>query len=275
MRQVQQQLPHIPLVVAFETGFHLTGPDRNRYYATPVEWAEEYGIRRWGFHGASHRYVAQRTAELAAGAAPTGEALRVISCHLGGSSSVCAIKGGKSVATSMGMSPQSGLPQNNRVGDFDPFAIPVVMERTGKTLDGVLEMLANECGLLGLSGNSGDVRDLAEAAQKGDKRSRLALDVYIGSVRHYLGAYLVELGGADVIAFAGGIGENDTAIRSAVCAGLESLGIELDEAKNASTRAEGAIHADRSKTQVWVVPTNEEIVVARQTAQLLQEQSTT
>ncbi|MEN1678439.1 MAG: acetate/propionate family kinase [Planctomycetota bacterium] len=265
MRQMREKLPHIPLVAAFETGFHQTIPDRLRTYATPSAWAEEYGIRRWGFHGASHRYVGQRTAELVG-----RDGLRVISCHLGGSSSVCAIRNGQSVAASMGMSPQSGLPQNNRVGDFDPFALPVLMERTGKDLHGVLEMLANQCGLLGLSGNSGDVRDLAAAAKCGDEASRLALEVYVTAVRHYLGAYLVELGGADVLAFAGGIGENDAAIRAAICLGLAPLGIELDDAKNQATREEAPIHAAASRTQVWVVPTNEEIVVARQTRQLLQ-----
>lgn len=269
MRQMGEKLPHIPLVAAFETGFHQTIPERLQKYAVPTEWAEEYGVRRWGFHGASHRYVAGRTAELVG-----RDDLRVISCHLGGSSSVCAIHNGKSVAASMGMSPQSGLPQNNRVGDFDPYALPVLMERSGKSLDEVLHMLGNECGLLGLSGKSGDVRDLAAAAEAGDQRSRLALEVYISSVRHYLGAYLVELGGVDVIAFAGGIGENDFAIRAAVCAGLDGLGIELDTEKNSVTREEASIHNANSKTQVWVVPTNEEIVVARQTVALLQEQPT-
>ncbi len=164
MRQLNEKLPQIPLVAAFETGFHETIPPRLQHYAVPVEWAESFGIRRWGFHGASHRYVAQRTAELLG-----RNNLRVISCHLGGSSSLCAIRNGESVATSMGMSPQSGLPQNNRVGDFDPFALPVLMERTGKTLDEVLELLANECGLQGLSGVNGDVRDLGEAAAGGDE----------------------------------------------------------------------------------------------------------
>ncbi|MCA9238925.1 MAG: acetate/propionate family kinase, partial [Planctomycetales bacterium] len=266
MRQLREKLPHIPLVAAFETGFHLTIPPRLKHYAAPVEWATEYGIQRWGFHGASHRFVAQRTRELL-----EKDDLRVISCHLGGSSSVCAIRNGQSVATSMGMSPQSGLPQNNRVGDFDPFALPVLMERAGKTLDEALDMLANRCGLKGLSGASGDVRDLAAAANNGDERARLALDVYTTSVRHYLGAYLVELGGADVIAFAGGIGENRGDIRAAVCDGLSGLGIELDATKNSEASREGPIHAATSRTQVWIVPTNEELIVARQTRDLLEQ----
>lgn len=265
MRQVHEKLPHIPLVAAFETGFHLTNPPRLKHYAAPVEWAESFGVRRWGFHGASHRYVGQRTAELLG-----RDNLRVISCHLGGSSSVCAIRGGESVATSMGMSPQSGLPQNNRVGDFDPFALPVLMDRLGKSLDETLALLANECGLKGLSGSSGDVRDLAEAAERGDERAQLALEVYTTSVRHYLGAYLVELGGADVIAFAGGIGENRADLRRAICGGLGELGVVLDEEKNAGAREEGPLHAEQSRVQIWIVPTNEELVVARQTQQFLQ-----
>jgi acetate kinase len=264
MRQLREQLPQIPLVAAFETGFHESIPNRLKHFAVPAPWAETYGVRRWGFHGASHRYVAERTAELAG-----TQQLRVISCHLGGSSSVCAIRDGCSVATSMGMSPQSGLPQNNRVGDFDPFALPVVMERTGKTLDAVLGMLAEESGLLGLSGVSGDLRDLATAADGGDEQAQLALDVYISSVRHYMGAYLVELGGAEVIAFAGGIGENSAPIRQAVCEGLEEFGIVMDAAKNATANAESALQAANSKTQIWIVPTNEEIIVARQTKQML------
>ena len=268
MKQLSEKLPHIPLVAAFETGFHETVPSRLRTYAVPIEWAEAYGVRRWGFHGASHQYVAQRTAELL-----DRDDLRVISCHLGGSSSLCAIRNGESVATSMGMSPQSGLPQNNRVGDFDPFALPVLMERMGKTLDEMLNLLATECGLQGISGGSGDVRDLASAAEAGDERARLALDVYSTSIRHYLGAYLVELGGADVIAFAGGIGENSVEVRRAVCAGLKPLGIELDEARNAESSGEQPIHAAGSTTEIWIVPTNEELIVARQVKRFLRQQT--
>jgi acetate kinase len=171
----------------------------------------------------------------------------------------------------MGMSPQSGLPQNNRVGDFDPFALPVLMDGMGKSLDEVLELLANQSGLQGVSGKSGDVRDLASAASGGDERAQLALDLYTTSVRHYVGAYLVELGGADVIAFAGGIGENGDAVRSAVCRNLSELGIELDEEKNAGANGEGPIQAVGSRTQIWIVPTNEEIIVARQTQQLVEQ----
>jgi acetate kinase len=218
--------------------------------------------------------------------------LRIVSCHLGGSSSLCAIRNGQSVATSMGMSPQSGLPQNNRVGDFDPFALPRIMEYTGKPLREVLSILANQSGLLGISGVSTDYRDITEAAVGGNARAKLALDVFSASVRHYLGAYLVELGGADAIVFTGGIGENDAQLRSSVCRDLSKLGIVLDPVANeragarstgfsrnsgseppkggtTSARGEMSIHAPQSRVQIWVMPTNEEIVVARLAAQVL------
>ena len=265
MKQLAEKLPEIPLVAAFETGFHATVPDRIRYYPIPKKWGDEFHVKRWGFHGASHRYIAERTAEL------LGQSdLRVISCHLGGSNSLCGIRGRHSVATTMGMSPQSGLPHNNRVGDFDPFAVPVIMQATGKTQEEVLSALANESGLLGLSGVSGDIRDLEEAAAGGNADAQLALDVFTTEIRRHLGGLLVELGGADVIVFTGGIGENGVNIRRSVCADLHSLGIILDDAKNTSVKGETAIHADNSRTQLWVIPTNEEIIVARQTKQLLE-----
>lgn len=266
MRLLSQKLPEVPLVAAFETGFHQTIADHARYYAVPYEWSELVQLKRWGFHGASHRFIATRTAEL------FGKSeLRVISCHLGGSNSLTAIRHGKSVASSMGMSPQTGLPQNNRVGDFDPFALPLVMQATGQSLEQVLHQLAEKSGLLGLSGLSGDVRDLEEAAAGGNARAKLALDVFIGSIRHYLGAYLVELGGADAIVFTGGIGENSVHVRRGVCANLAELGIVLDETKNATAKGEVCLSAPESKTQIWIIPTNEEIIVARQTQEALQK----
>jgi len=264
MRTLSEKLPEIPLVAAFETDFHQTIPDRNRYYAVPYEWASQAIVRRWGFHGASHRYIATRIAEILG----RGD-LRVISCHLGGSSSLCAIRGGESVATSMGFSAQTGLPQNNRSGDFDPFAIPVVMRQTGMSLDEVLDALAHRSGLLGLSGTSGDLRDIEGAAEAGNERARLAVEVYAASVRHYLGAYLVELGGADAIVFTGGIGENGVGLRERVCRGLEELGIVLDPEANRTARGESKIGAEASRVALWVVPTNEELIVARLAAKLL------
>jgi acetate kinase len=263
MRLLRRELPQIPLVAAFETAFHSTMPDGHRYYAVPYEWAEQYGIKRWGFHGASHRYIAGRAAELLG-----NPKAKIISCHLGGSSSLCAIREGRSLANSLGMSPQSGLPHNNRVGDFDVFALPVLMRATGKTLEQLLDDLATKSGLLGLSGFN-DLRDIEEAALD-NPRARLALDVFVSSVRCYLGAYLLELGGADAIVFTGGIGENSVYMRESICSHLQWFGIHLDLAKNDVAKGEMAIHRSDSRVQLWIMPTNEELVVARQAKALLE-----
>jgi acetate kinase len=262
MRLLAAELPEIPLVAAFETGFHQSIEPANKLYAIPREWSAY--VQRWGFHGASHRYIAQRTAGLLG-----NPDAKIISCHLGGSSSLCAISEGKSVANSLGMSPQSGLPHNNRVGDFDVFALPAIMRETGKTLDQVLDDLANRSGMLGLSGCSNDLRDIEEAAEKGDPVARQALDVFVASVRHYLGAYLLLLNGADAIVFTGGIGENSVAMRAAVCANLDWFGIALDPLKNEGARGEARIDAAKSRVQLWIMPTNEELIVARQSRDLL------
>jgi acetate kinase len=231
----------------------------------PLEWATKHGIKRWGFHGASHRYIAGRAAKLLG----KPEA-KIISCHLGGSSSLCAIKAGRSVANSLGMSPQSGLPHNNRVGDFDVFALPAIMRATGKSLEQVLDDLANRSGLQGLSGGSNDLRDIETAAERGDPAARQAIDVFVGAVRHYLGAYLLLLGGADAIVFTGGIGENSARMREAVCANLDWFGIRLDRARNGTAKGEAPVHAADSRVQLWIMPTNEELVVARQAKALLE-----
>ncbi|QDS92807.1 Acetate kinase [Roseimaritima multifibrata] len=272
MRTLAEKVAGIPLVAAFETGFHLTIPASRRTYAIPREWTDGWKIQKWGFHGASHRYIATRMSELLG--KPDA---RVISCHLGGSSSLCAIQNGESMATTMGMTPQTGLPQNNRVGDFDPFALPIIMQHTGETLEQTLSRLANECGLLGLSGKSADIRDIEQAAAEGDADCQAALDVYVAEIRRHLGGMLVALGGADAICFTAGIGENGDAIRAAVCEGLSDLGIEIDTVKNAqpdtNALGEATIHSDSSRTSVWIVPTNEELIVARQCCQLLQDQN--
>jgi len=262
MKQLREILPQVPLVAAFETGFHADIPEANRTYAVPDEWIEKYQIRRFGFHGASHRYISVRTAELF-----DRNDLRIISCHLGGSSSICAIKDGKSRASSMGGSPQGGLPQNNRVGDFDPYLLPHLMKRTGKTCEEILAILGKQGGLLGMSGGVGtDARDILAAVDAGNAKAKRAIDVYVYDIRRYLGAYLVELGGADVIVFTGGIGENQWRIREMICRNLSEFGIVLDPAKNEACRAtEACVSADSSKVKIWVVPTNEEIIVARQT----------
>ena len=237
-----------------------------RSYAVPTEWVEKHLVKRWGFHGASHRFVATRLGELV----PAKKPLRAISCHLGGSSSVCWIRDGRSVGTSMGMSPQSGLPQNNRAGDFDPFALLHVARQTGRGFEELFAELSAQSGLAGMSGTSGDMRDLEEAAAAGSARARTAIDVYVASIRDWLGAGIVELGGLDAIAFAGGIGENSPAVRAAVCAGLGDLGVRLDaRANEGAGRGERPLHASDSRVSIHVIPTNEEIVVARQTRDLL------
>ncbi len=264
MRILKERFPELPLVAAFETNFHNTIPTSRREYAIPRDWANDLHLRKWGFHGASHRYIATRSAELLA-----RDDARLISCHLGGSSSLTAIACGKSVATTMGMTPQTGLPQNNRVGDFDPFALPLIIERTGLTLQQVLSQLASRGGLLGLSGRSGDIRDLEAGADAGDAGCRLALDVFVEEIRRHLGGLMVALGGVDAIVFTGGIGEKGTRIRAAVCQGLEEFGIVIDAAANESVFGEATLHARESRVQLWVIPTNEEVVVARQCVEVL------
>ncbi len=266
MRMLRDRFPDLPLVAAFETGFHRTIPEAHQRYAIPDQWATEFGIRKWGFHGASHRYIATRMPEL------LGRSdIKLISCHLGGSSSLCAIRHGQSIASSLGMSPQTGLPHNNRVGDFDVFALPVILRETGKSLDEVLSILANKSGLEGLSGAGCDLRDIEEAAAQGNARAALAIDVFVAAIRHFLGAYLLQLNGADAIVFTGGIGENSVRIRTAVCHELDWFGISLDPAQNQSGPLERVVSTPGSRVQVWTVPTNEEIVVARQSKQLLEQ----
>ena len=263
MKAFRAKLPDVPQVAAFETAFHQTIPLARQIYAIPHEWTENLGIRRYGFHGASHRYVATRVRELLG-----PQARRVISCHLGGSCSICAIESGKSVANSFGMTAQSGVPHNNRVGDFDTFAVCKLLKQN-LTWDEVLRRLGKEGGLLGMSGVSPDMRDVEKAATTGDKRAKLAIDAFVESVRHFIGAYLVVLGGCDVLVFTGGIGENGIAIREAICRNLEWAGIVLDPQKNQLRGKEEKISKVESGADIWIIPTNEELIVARQTVAVL------
>ncbi len=264
MRAFRERLPDVPQVAAFETGFHQSIPLKRQAYAIPHEWMEELGVRRYGFHGASHRYIATRMRELAP------DASKVISCHLGGSSSICAAEDGVSVANSFGMTTQSGLPHASRVGDFDAFALHKLLG-AGMDLETIWKGLGKAGGLLGLSGCSADVRDLVDAADGGDRRARLAIDVLVEAIRHYVGAYLAVLNGADAICFTGGIGQNQPRIRAEAMAELDFAGIRLDTEKNASAggKAESRIDADDSRTAIWVLPTNEELIVGRQTVEVL------
>ncbi len=265
MKAFGARLPETPQVAAFETGFHQTIPASRQVYGIPYEWTSELGVRRYGFHGASHRYIAVRTAELLG-----RDDLKVISCHLGGSSSICAIDRGKSVANSFGMTPQSGLPHNNRVGEFDTYALLKLLDKTDHDLKTLLAMMAKQGGLLGISGVSNDLRDIEQAAQAGNERAALAIEAFAEAVRHYIGAYMVALSGADVIAFTGGIGENGVEFRARVCADLDWFGIELDPVRNRTRGCEATLSTDASRVRLMAIPTDEELIVARQTRAVLE-----
>jgi acetate kinase len=268
IRQFASVAPHAPRVGCFEPAFHGNTPLRRQLYAVPWHWYEEYGIRRYGFHGASHRYAAEKVIELEG----TNQ-LRHINCHLGGSSSLCAVKDGVSQGASHGLSPQGGVPQNNRIGDLDPYALQIVCDREGISLDRALEICASEGGMLGLSGSSNDMRDIEEKAQAGDERCALAIEVFTSSIRDYLGSFVVELGGLDVLSFTGGIGEHSSIVRGQILQGLEFLGVELDPALNESVHGEGMLHGPASKVRLRVLTTDEELIVARQTFEQLRSAS--
>lgn len=288
IRRFREKLPSVPRVALFETAFYQWVSEAARRYAVPERWYEA-GVRRFGFHGASHKFVAERSAELL-GRADVAEVvrtlyqrgpqpvagcpLRVISCHLGGSSSVTGIRNGVAIGTSMGMSPQSGVPQNNRVGDLDTAAIPFAQRALGLSLDEAERQLTKESGLLGLSGVSNDLRDIHIAAGQGNARARLALDVLAHEIRRWIGSFLLELNGCDALVFTAGIGENDAALRAAVCADLDRLGIVLDPEQNTlATGHEAEISAAASRVKVLVIPANEELVVARETRRLLESRT--
>lgn len=260
VRSFHKSHPALPCIGTFETAFYDDVPPENIRYPVPREWETKYGIRRFGFHGASHRFVSQRCAELRG-----TDQLRIISCHLGGSSSIAAVRDGKAINSSWGMTPQSGLPQNNRVGDFDAFALIYLARELGLGLDAVEKALTSQSGLKGMSGlATGDIRDLWDAAEKGSEDAKIALNVFVGAIRKYLGQFLVELNGADVVIFTAGIGENDWEIREKVCANLSFCGLELDAELNKKTRAtETVISTPNSRIEVRVIPTNEEIIIAR------------
>jgi acetate kinase len=265
IRVFRDRLPGVPLVGVFEPGFHGDAPDYARIYGTPHEWIERYGVRRYGYHGASHRFV-------------TGEAVRllrlpadrhrVISCHLGGSSSLCAYQNGIAVDTSMGFTPQSGLIQGSRIGDMDPFVLPYIMKRKGISLEQALEECSRNGGLAGLSGTSGDMRDINDRIAQGCPRARLARRKFIYDIKRYIGEYLVLMEGLDAVAFAGGIGQHDADLRAEVLSSLGFLGLRIDPDRNASHGP--IITAPDSNIAALVVATNEEIVVARETARVIE-----
>jgi acetate kinase len=257
--------PGVPQVAVFDTAFHHTLPDRAYIYAIPYQLYRRHRVRRYGFHGTSHRYLAFRYRQVTGVAR---EATRLITLHLGNGCSACAIEGGNSVDTSMGFTPLEGLVMGTRSGDVDPAILDYVASKEGLTLAEVEGLLYKQSGLLGISGLTNDVRELmAEAEEHADRRARLALDVFCYRVRKYVGAYLAAMGGADAIVFAGGVGENAATLREEICAGLDWMGLNLDLERNRATinGREGRISADGSRLEAWVIPTDEELLIARDT----------
>ncbi len=264
MRAFGKTLPDTPLVALLETAFFDKMDEASLTYTVPYEWKQQYGKRRYGFHGASHRAASECAQQL------TGRSdLRHISCHLGGSSSMAAIRNGVAVDTTFGMSPQSGLPHNNRTGDLDVFAALFMMKKKSLSVDEMARILGSQSGLAGVSGTTGDVRDIDQGCACGDARCRLALDVLIRAVRHYIGAFYVVLGGLDVLTFTGGIGENGPDIRERICCGLDILGLKLDVDRNRTASDEACLSAPDSKVQVWMFPADEERIVARAALEVL------
>lgn len=252
-------------VAVFDTAFHQTMPARTFMYAIPYEYYEDYRLRKFGFHGTSHRYVTLRTAELLK---TDKKNLNIITVHLGNGSSIAAIKNGECYDTTMGLTPLEGLVMGTRSGDLDPTVMTFLMNKKGYSADEMNQILNKKSGVLGVSGLSSDFRDLEEAAEKGNERAQLALDMFITRVRRYVGGFMAELGHVDAISFAGGIGENSASMRKLILENMEEYGIIIDDAKN-DTREEAVISADNSRVKVLVVPTNEELMIARDTMNLV------
>ena len=262
----QELMPDTPMVGVFDTAFHQTMPPESYIYALPYEYYEKYGVRRYGFHGTSHSFVSKRLAEL------IGRDIKdtkLIVCHLGNGSSITAVDGGKSVDTSMGLTPLAGLPMGTRSGDIDPAILEFIAGKEGKSVEEITTILNKKSGVSGLSGVSSDFRDLDAGMKDGNDRCRLALDVFCYSVKKYIGAYAAAMGGLDAIAFTAGIGENNPYVRRVSTMDLSFMGIDIDETKNEIRGEEQKISTDASKVQVWVVPTNEELAIARETVELV------
>lgn len=267
IRAFQQVLPNVPAVAVFDTAFHQTMPESSFLYSLPYEYYKEYGIRKYGFHGTSHKYVSERAAELLG--RPL-EQLRLISCHLGNGASIAAIEGGKSIDTSMGFTPLAGVTMGTRSGNIDPALIPFIMEKTGNSADEVLDILNKKSGMLGVSGFSSDLRDIELEAEKGNERAELALEVFGNRIHKYIGSYASRMFGVDAIIFTAGIGENSQAIRARVLQGLEFMGVYWDPALNKTRGEEAFINYPHSPVKVIVIPTNEEVMIARDVVKLAQ-----
>ncbi len=262
----QAVMPGTPMVAVFDTAFHQTMPPKAFMYGVPMDYYTNLHVRRYGFHGTSHRYVGARTAEFL-GKKP--EELRIITCHLGNGSSLCAINGGKCMDTSMGITPLEGVLMGTRSGSLDPAVVQYIMNNTKMSIDETLEMLNKKSGLLGISGVTSDMRDVDGAANAGNERAVLARDMLVYGIRKYIGAYAAAMNGVDAIVFTAGIGENNIELRQSVMEGFEYLGAKLDKQKNQTRGEEKIISTDDSKVTILVIPTNEEIVIARDTLALV------
>ncbi|MGX9706119.1 acetate/propionate family kinase [Laceyella tengchongensis] len=263
----QAQLPHATHVAVFDTAFHQTMPDYAYMYALPRILYQKYKVRRYGFHGTSHKYVSQRAAEFLG--KPLAD-LKIISCHIGNGASITAVQGGKSVDTSMGMTPLEGLMMGTRSGDIDPAIVPFVIAKEELTIGEVSSMMNKHSGLLGVSGISSDMREVTEAMFDGNSQAKLAIDMYIYKIKKVIGSYVAAMDGLDVLLFTAGVGENASLIRERVCEGLGFFGIEIDKEENAiRKKEERRISTPASKVEVLVIPTNEELMIARETKELV------
>ena len=261
IKAFRKLLPNIPHVAVFDTSFHQTMPEESYLYSLPYNFYKDFGIRKYGFHGTSHKYVSERAAELLD--RPIDQ-LRIISCHIGNGASIAAIDGGKSVDTSMGFTPLAGVTTGTRSGNLDPALIPFIMEKTGKNAEEVLNILNKESGLLGISGSSSDLRDIQQDANEGNERAKLALDVFASRIHKYMGSYATRMHGLDAIVFTAGVGENSDTVRAKVLEGLEFMGVYWDPRLNTGLHGEEAfINYPHSPVKVIVIPTDEEVVIAR------------
>ncbi|WJV31537.1 acetate kinase [Rossellomorea sp. AcN35-11] len=253
-------LPNVPAVAVFDTAFHQSMPESSFLYSLPYDYYKDYGIRKYGFHGTSHKYVSERAAEMLG---RPKEQVRLISCHLGNGASIAAIEGGKSIDTSMGFTPLAGVAMGTRSGNIDPALIPFIMEKTGSTADEVLNILNKKSGMLGVSGFSSDLRDIEDQAAEGNERAELALEVFANRIHKYIGSYASRMYGVDAIVFTAGIGENSTLIREKVLQGLEFMGVYWDPARNKVRGKEAFVNYPHSPVKVMIIPTNEEVMIAR------------
>ncbi|WP_456266620.1 MULTISPECIES: acetate kinase [unclassified Bacillus (in: firmicutes)] len=265
IKAFKQILPDVPAVAVFDTAFHQTMPEQSYLYSLPYDYYKKFGIRKYGFHGTSHKFVTERAAELLG--RPLEE-LRLISCHLGNGASIAAVEGGKSIDTSMGFTPLAGVAMGTRSGNIDPALIPFIMEKTGHTAEEVLSTLNKKSGLLGVSGLSSDLRDIEEATEEGNDRAEVALDIFASRIHKYIGSYAARMNGVDAIIFTAGIGENSSEVRARVLRGLEFMGVYWDPSLNNMRGEEAFISYPHSPVKVIVIPTNEEVMIARDVMRL-------